>query len=313
MAEMLRPMSTGELMDRTFVLYRRNFKLFVGIASLGPASYLVFQLLTIGSASLRAGRINPFSAVSLGVGFLAGFLIMVVGAAIAHGATVKAVAAVHLGLPIRIVEAYRALKGKIWRIIGVVMCVWLFLGLAIIVAGLTLGIAMVILRTLFFTAAPSGTGQIMGFVFGLLIGLFVIIAATLVWVRYALAIACCVVEEIGVVKSIRRSTFLSKGSRFRIFLIYLVFFILAALLGAALGALAGAAGTLIPNVVVRLILVYLSTFIAGLLTGPLATIGIALVYYDERVRKEAFDIQFMMATLDAPVQLAPVTVPVQTQ
>jgi hypothetical protein len=86
MAEILRPMSTGELMDRTLVLYKKNFKLFVGIASLGPATYLVFQLLTIGSASVRAGvpnRVNPFSAASLGFGFVEGFLIMMVGMAIA--------------------------------------------------------------------------------------------------------------------------------------------------------------------------------------------------------------------------------------
>jgi hypothetical protein len=29
------------------------------------------------------------------------------------------------------------------------------------------------------------------------------------------------------------------------------------------------------------------------------TIGLSLVYYDERVRKEAFDLQHMMASLDA--------------
>jgi Ni/Fe-hydrogenase subunit HybB-like protein len=43
-----------------------------------------------------------------------------------------------------------------------------------------------------------------------------------------------------------------------------------------------------------------STFISECLVGPLATIAFALVYYDERVRKEAFDLQLMMTTLDAP-------------
>jgi len=46
------------------------------------------------------------------------------------------------------------------------------------------------------------------------------------------------------------------------------------------------------------------------LTGPLATIGIALIYYDERVRKEAFDLQLMMASLDTPEQ-GSVPIPVQ--
>src|SRR5258705_7012187 len=128
MVEVLRPMSTGELMDRTLVLYKRNFKLFVGIASLGPATYLLFQLLTIGSASVQArnpNSVNPFSAAGLGFGFLAGFLIMLAGMAIAPGATGRAGAAGHLCLAIWIMEAYPSLRGKIWCIIGV----FVFMGL----------------------------------------------------------------------------------------------------------------------------------------------------------------------------------------
>jgi len=43
-----------------------------------------------------------------------------------------------------------------------------------------------------------------------------------------------------------------------------------------------------------------ATFISTCLVGPLATIAFSLVYYDERVRKEAFDLQLMMTTIDAP-------------
>jgi hypothetical protein len=34
--------------------------------------------------------------------------------------------------------------------------------------------------------------------------------------------------------------------------------------------------------------------------GPIGTIAFSLVYYDQRVRKEAFDLQLMMSTLDSP-------------
>jgi hypothetical protein len=33
----------------------------------------------------------------------------------------------------------------------------------------------------------------------------------------------------------------------------------------------------------------------------LGTIALSLVYYDQRVRKEAFDLQLMMSTIDASV------------
>jgi hypothetical protein len=47
--------------------------------------------------------------------------------------------------------------------------------------------------------------------------------------------------------------------------------------------------------------VLLSGFVATSLVGALGTIAFSVVYYDERVRKEAFDLQLMMTTLDAPV------------
>jgi hypothetical protein len=43
-----------------------------------------------------------------------------------------------------------------------------------------------------------------------------------------------------------------------------------------------------------------ANFLSACLVGPLATIAFSLVYFDERVRKEAFDLQLMMSTLDAP-------------
>src|SRR5208283_3400480 len=104
MRESLRPMSTGELLDRTFMLYRKNFLLFVGIATVGPAAYLVFQLLTIGSAVLPAAnpRHTTTALASLSFGLIFGFVVMLAGMAISQAATVKAVAAVHLGRTITI-------------------------------------------------------------------------------------------------------------------------------------------------------------------------------------------------------------------
>jgi hypothetical protein len=313
MAEILRPMSTGELLDRTLALYKRNFKLFVGIASLGPATYLVFELLTISSASVRAGspnRVNPFSAASLGFSFVAGFVIMMAGMAIAHAATVRAVAAVHLGFPIRIWEAFRSLKGRLWRVIGVFVCIALLVLLMVVAGAFFLGVVIVGTRGIFSgNTIPRTTA--LGLLVVLVPALMIGIVATIVWVRYALAIACCIVEDLGVVKSLKRSSALSKGSRLRILLVYIVFFTLNLILGFALRGLVQRVGSLIPSATTRLILTFLAGFITGTLTGPLATIGIALIYYDERVRKEAFDLQLMMSSLDPPAPLPDAAVVVQ--
>ncbi len=41
-----------------------------------------------------------------------------------------------------------------------------------------------------------------------------------------------------------------------------------------------------------------SAGLGGALSGPLLMIGFSLLYYDVRVRKEAFDLQMMMAALE---------------
>jgi hypothetical protein len=63
------------------------------------------------------------------------------------------------------------------------------------------------------------------------------------------------------------------------------------------------------NRIAAAVLVYLAGFIVGSITGPLATIGLSLLYYDERVRKEAFDLQLMLSSLDTLV--APIAIPAQ--
>ena len=45
-------MSTSQVLDRTFSLYKRNFFLFAGIAALPPALILVGQSLILGGEKL---------------------------------------------------------------------------------------------------------------------------------------------------------------------------------------------------------------------------------------------------------------------
>jgi hypothetical protein len=44
----------------------------------------------------------------------------------------------------------------------------------------------------------------------------------------------------------------------------------------------------------------MSGAVGGAVTGPILLIALVLCYYDTRIRKEAFDLQFMMSSLDRP-------------
>jgi hypothetical protein len=313
MMEPLRPMSTGQLLDGTVALYRQHFLLFVGIATPGPAASVVFQLLTLGSAVVPAPGAHRVVAAgaSLFLSMFVGYLILLAGTALAHAATVKAVAAVHLGRETSIASAYRALWGRIWRVMRIFFVVVLMAGFAAFLVAFVVAIVAVLVVVVAAVGAPrtGPTGAIAAGIVGFSVVGIALTAFGVVYVRYALAVQACVVEDLPVLPSLKRSVFLSKGSRWRVVAIYSIFVILSVIVSFGLTRLAREVGILFHSRIAALVLVYATAFVAGSLTGPLATIGLSLLYYDERVRKEAFDLQLMMADLDASA--APVVAPAQ--
>ena len=140
-------------------------------------------------------------------------------------------------------------------------------------------------------------------VFGALLTLYL-------YARYSLAVPACVLENVPARQAIRRSSALTKGSILRILLIYILAGIISMALAylllsptiilVAMNAASAAASKGQVNPVSTPILLwnYIGEFLASAIAGPIATIAIALVYYDERIRKEAFDLQYMMEAID---------------
>ena len=62
-----------------------------------------------------------------------------------------------------------------------------------------------------------------------------------------------------------------------------------------------------PLFVLWTVLMQVGNFIASVLVAPVSTIGFALFYYDQRVRKEAFDLQMMMQALGGDPMPPPVS------
>jgi hypothetical protein len=50
------------------------------------------------------------------------------------------------------------------------------------------------------------------------------------------------------------------------------------------------------------VLQQLAAFVSQVLVGPIGTIAFSLMYYNLRVRKEAFDIQHLMASMTSNPQ-----------
>lgn len=266
----LRPLSLGELLDRVFFLYRKNFVLFAGIAALPHLVLVAMQLAGIGltRGKVFTGPIErlPWTlavwAVSLGV------------TAAAHGATVIAVSHLHLGEAASISQSFAAIKGRIFY-------------LALIMIGYWIGI---------------GVGFVLLIVPGIILALM-----------WALTIPVAVIEDTGLRDSVNRSAQLTKGHRGRVFVIGLLFLVLFYAVVmiwevpvlAVIGVMARS-HRIVGIPLWSQIALIAGTFISQSLVSPLMTIGLSLMYYDERVRKEAFDLQHMMSILDsAPPSIVP--------
>ena len=286
----LRPLSLGELLDRTFFVYRRNFLLLWGIAAIpygvAVAVIVMFFLLArlAGTASPALSNWTSVSTTvvgavgggffSIGVIFFAVFLI-------SFGALVIAVSQLYVGDKVRISDVFRKAFGRFWSLLGV-----LVLGILSVAAGL----------------------------------IFVVIPGIYVACRLSVAFAVAVIDKIGPLASIRRSFALTKGFAWRAFMIVLL---AAAITYAAVAVFQMPFFFLmlasVKNRAMMLfwgVLAEIGYLFSIVLVAPVSTIGFVLFYYDLRVRKEAFDLQMMMqaigtepatpaATGSAPPMLGP--------
>lgn len=289
----LRPLSTGEVLDRTFQIYRSRFALFAGLALLPAAVNTVINAVRLVLTSQR----NPH--LRAGSGFywaqiIVASLISIVLYGITQAATTWAVSAVYLGEAASIKAAYKIAFQHWFRYTLVVLRqVWAGLWLP-----LTFFVAAVLVP---FWAKRHGGG--LGWLTAVLFGLAFLSMIYGVWayMRVSLAVPAAVVESLKVRGSVRRSAHLLASRKVRIFLLFLLLAALYMVIGTMESPLLILAvrsrGT--EAFVTRAIQLAVN-FAAGTLIAPIGAIGVCLFYFDERVRREGFDIEWMMRKV-APV------------
>lgn len=266
----LRPLSLGEILDRTFSLYRRHFVLFLGITALphllvlalNLAETLVTQFPAVPTPSpveqLQARSASGLLAFGI-VGVFVGLLVYLVAYLFAQGGTVFAVSELYLGRQTSIGASLRRMRGQLGSLFGVI----LLNGLAVMGAAL-----------------------------------FLIIPGIYVACRLITCVPAALLEDLGPRASLERSFRLTKDSAGRAFVIFLLYFIMlyAAILLFMFPFLfmAGLSAKDPGMMRMWLSLGQVGNFVAGVLVSPFLTIATAVFYYDLRVRKEAFDLQVMM-------------------
>jgi len=259
-----RPLSLGELLDRSISLYRGNFRLFAGISAVPHVFVLALSLVQVAfvSAPLARARAagaptSPGSVAATAFGLISFLAEAFVVYLLAQGATAGAVSELYLGRSTSVWVAFRSLLPQVWRLARVVLLNGLFISLG----GL-----------LFFVPGISLACRLM------------------------VGLPAAALERLRPWESIRRSFRLTRGNAGRAFLIYVLYVVLrfAAYLLVFYGYRLTIELSSRGLVVAWMILAAAANVATATIVGPFVFIAATVFYFDLRIRKEALDIQLMM-------------------
>ena len=298
----LRPLTTSEVLDRTFAVYRSKFWLFAGIASFTAAMQSMMGAIQMAIQARHFPQIrqphpaNPFAlppgtGATLVLALVAGFL-MFLAAGVIMAACVFAVGETYLGRATTIKQSFAATIHRWYAYIGIAFWqlgsfMWPTLVLA--VPGFAL-LAFGIARGGVVTPAIGGVLLGLGFTVGMVVGI-------ILGLRNAFGVPIAVLERMKVRAAMRRSKMLTKGTKWKIILIGLITYALLMVVGilqmplAFISAMALMKGG---HAYVTQALTLVISFVGYTVVTPVALIGNSLLYFDQRVRKEAFDIAFLL-------------------
>lgn len=274
----LRPLTISDIIDASIWIYRRNFAPILGIAAVVQIPIMVVgiavqvSIMPILMASDQSGSEVSLEQMSGAIGpmvllFLMGLLYPLGQAALAIGISER-----YLGRPISVRDAYEAALPRWGQVLWTTILYWL------ICYGVFIG------------------------------GLFLAGFALMVWlaVRYMLGPAVInVLENRSGRDALARSWSLTAENFWRIFGALSILMLLAAVVtyGVSLPVqiVAGVLGEQNPQLALpAVVLSQVVSSLVSLLLQPLWMIGVVLVYYDLRIRKEGFDLMIMAESLGRP-------------
>jgi hypothetical protein len=285
----LRQMGIGELIDAAIKLYRAEWKVLMGIvaAVLVPLTFLQ-AFLTRGFPSPFAPEatfVAPQSAQrTIVVSSIIGVIQLLLVQPFLTAAVARAAANIYVGDPVEMGPISRFAVSRIHSILWIAILTFLIIAAIFVVPAVLIALAAV------GGAEGPGIAVVLVLLFVLAFGAVVYTA-----VRLAFAAPALVIEGKKGSKALGRSWRLAKGNFWRLFgaliLAYIMTSLIASVLsipGAIVAGILGAQGWAVAA---------LGNSLAAVVTTPFRTLITVLLYFDLRIRKEAFDIEVMAQEL----------------
>jgi hypothetical protein len=297
----LRPLGLGDIYDAAFRIIRFNPKATVGSAVLVAAVAMALPLLVtaaftwsvdlsldqsgndLATAEL-AGLIGSISALGIGA------VLQGIGTILVTGMIAHVTAAAAIGRRLSLGEAWRATYGKRWRLIGTSFL--LALGAIALVAAYV---------GAWFAVAAAADGATPVVIWGLLsVPAFTCLLVWL-WIRVSyLPVPALMLEGVGVFGALGRGFRLSRRQFWRIFGIALLTLLITGVASQVLATPLGLIGQvaisalgpqyeLLGLVVVQAV----TSVLTAAFVSPFSGAVTSLQYLDQRIRKEAYDVELM--------------------
>jgi hypothetical protein len=266
----IREMSFGEILDGAFAVYRMHFGVLVAIAVVctGLPAVLSVYMTMVGIEFVSPGIV------------LLWLVLYGVGGLLAAGATIYVISQAYLGQVPQLGESLRFAWGKISKIFIAGLAKYLVISL-VSLGPLVIGFAVTTA-----VADPVVGAVSLGITLIAAIGIAVVFTAA-----YAVVTQVVVLEqETPAAQGLRRSWLLTRGFRVKAFAVGVVLSILMSLPFLAAGVLE----VLFPGFAV---LLSGGSSLLQFIIYPVLPSALTLLYYDLRVRREAFDITYLSKQL----------------
>lgn len=319
------PFTAGDILRRTFHLYREHPALFLSISFLSGALNFVIQAPNqILNYFLR---VHP--PVGIAAVFARGLLQMSLGIivllaasfvyAITHGVMYTMVASLRRGTVPTLSTALDAVTPRIARLAGGYLLVILrVLGWTILVVA-PLMIVVVLAITLIpgigvggGAGAGTASAASIGIAVVLVLLVIVLVLPFVIWLllRYAVFVPVVLEENLGANAAIRRSIELTRRAKGRLLAVYATVVLISLpfiVLGGLIGALSAKHHS--PSLLMLLVAVLLAGSVYGaFLVTPVLGIGFSLCYFDLRARKDVAPApppSLATPAPDPPLEVAP--------
>lgn len=304
----LRPLGIGEILDGSVNTMRAQWRTVLGISLAVAVIVEILSSITMAiwfrdgdALDALANKENPSledldRALTGALGSVSVTAVIgVLGGVIATGLLTVVFSRAVLGRQITIGEAWRDARPQLLRLLGLLILVPLLVTAALMVC-LVPGILAAVAGS-----AVAGTSLlILGFLGG-------VVAAVWLWVRFCLSAPALMLEKQGVITSMRRSAKLVRGTWWRVFGIQLLGLILVFVISSIIQLPTALIATLVSgdggsftsmSAAVSwssLIINGVGAVIASTVALPLSAGITALLYLDQRIRREALDLELARA------------------